>query len=171
MKKLLRDSATFYITGNQLVIPGTNITQAGDIITDALLMIPKKTEHGLISWSFYQQAKRIYDKTKDKLMIKPKLIIKGHSLGGSVGLLVAYIMLQNGYTGKLHLRVAGAPKVISKDVAAYLSERVKSVMWRVNHRDIVPFLGWWSEPLHTTRREGRLRKHILDWSFKAHVKY
>lgn len=171
MKRVIRSAAGFYVIGNRVVIEGTNRGQIGDLLTDALLMIPKRTKHGWVSWSMYQQAKEIFCKVGWSLMKMPKVKLTGHSLGGSVAILLAHIMLEAGYTGIIYVYAAGSPKVLSQEAAEFLGDKLPMVSWRVNQRDIVPYLGWWREPIHVTPREGRERKHILDWTVMAHSEY
>ena len=171
IKGLIKKATTYHVLGKRVVIEGTNRGHIGDIIADALILIPKLTKHGFVSWSMYQQAELIFDEIGDELMEMPLIKLCGHSLGGAVGILLAQILLEKGYSGAICVYSWGSPKVLSQEVVEFLSTRLALVSWRVRHKDIIPFLGWWSEPLHVTPREGRKRKHILDWSLKDHTRY
>lgn len=171
MDNIIKESADGWMNSNELHIRGTNVQTLGDLLADILVLIPKKTAQGYVSWSVYQQAEELYSWFKPKLFRYSSVYIKGHSLGGGVAVLIAQMLLNDGYTGDIHLRGQGSLKVISVDVANWLGSRLKEVTWQVNHRDIVPHLGWWSEPINFTPREGRKRKHIFDWSLSAHVSY
>ncbi len=171
IKQIIKHDANYSISRDKLVVGGTNVQHFGDILADALLLIPKKTKYGYVSWSVYQQAEAIYEQTGAKLMSLPNIKLKGHSLGGAVSLLLALIMLDNGYEGNITVKAWGSPKVLSTEARVHLSYLVNKTTWRVRHRDIVPFLGWWKEPKHKTAREGLERRNIFDWSFEEHEMY
>ncbi len=166
---IIKRDATFSVLNNKVGIGGTNTNQPGDLLADILLLIPKRTKAGFVSWSVYQQALSVYEQSD--LMCMDEVTIGGHSLGGAAAILLALIMLENGYTGKININALGSPKVVSSKVASWLQPRLNSISWRVRHRDIVCFLGWWKEPKHDTIREGNKRKHIFDWDFKEHLMY
>ena len=171
IKRIIKNATSYHVMGNRVVIEGTNYKQVGDIVADALLMVPKLTRHGFISWSIYQQAEVIFEEIGSELMELSRIKLCGFSLGGSVAILLAQLLLENGYMGEISVYAWGSPKVLSRQVVEFLSPRLKLVSWRIRHRDIVPHLGWWMEPYHFTPIEGSERKHYLDWSFKEHISY
>lgn len=171
IKKLIKRDASYKIDRTTLTIGGTNIRQLGDMLTDALLLIPKRTIFGNVAWSFYQQAIEIYDQIGHKLMKMPYIKLRGHSLGGSVGLLLGLILTINGYKGKIDIEMMGSPKVLSKKARLELAFAFNNVSCRVRQRDIIPVLGWWKEPFHKTEWEGSPKKHKLDYDIKEHLMY
>lgn len=171
IKKLIKKAISYGVGPNKVTACGTDLSQLGDILTDILLMIPKKMSYGKVSWSVYQQAEEIYEQIGSKLMTMPYLKLSGHSLGGSVVLLLGLILRENGYIGKIDLSITGSPKVLALDTRWNTRWVFNSISCRARHRDIVPDLGWWHEPIHTTKKEGDKKKHLLDYDFKEHLLY
>ncbi len=171
ISKIIRSSVTYALVKNRLRSSATNVRQFGDLLADILLLIPKKTSFGLVSWSVYQQADEIFILNAQKLMNMPRVTLSGHSLGGANSVLIALIMLEHGYKGKITVKAWGSPKVLGKKTRVKLAKHIAYMSWRVRHRDIVCFLGWWKEPKHNNKREGCRRKHILDWDLQEHLMY
>ena len=171
IKYLIKKDATYTIDRNKLIIGGTNYKHLGDLLADILLMVPKDTIYGKVSWSVYQQAEEIYKQVGHKLISLPAIYLSGHSLGGSVALLLGLILRENGYSGKLHLSTTGSPKVLGLDTRWNTRWVFNSISCRVRDRDIVPDLGWWHEPIHSTPVEGDKKQHLLDYDFKEHIMY
>lgn len=171
IKKIIKGSVNYYIGRNAVRVGATNRRKLGDLLADALLLIPKRTSFGWVSWSVYQQAEELFKREGEKLMKMPRITLKGHSLGGSVSILLAIVMLEQGYKKPIRVYAYGSPKVLGSETRIKLAKLLKATTWRVRHRDIVCFLGWWKEPIHTTKREGCKRRDILDWDITEHSMY
>ena len=168
---IIKRDATYTLNNNYLVIGGTDCKQLGDILADLLLLVPYKTKYGWVSYGVYLQALSVFEKEGNALTDYEIINLSGHSLGGGAALILALLLLDSGYYGTINIYTVGAVKCISSKTAEFMNFRLSTVSWRVRHRDIVPHLGWWSEPIHSTPREGDKRKHIFDWDIKEHVMY
>lgn len=167
----LKQQCTSKLSGNSLVLQGTNVKEPVDLLTDAGLLIPCITPFGLVSAPFMAHAKVIYDRHKEELFKLKEIHIHGHSLGGGLVPMVAMLLIWDDYPGDIHISGKGSVKTISKKVAKTLSLYIKSVKWEVRYRDPVPMLGWWSEPIHNTPRTGDKKKWFLDYDVKEHMMY
>lgn len=167
---IIKKHASARLVGNTLSLGGTQVKQLGDILADIFLIIPIRTEIGFVSLGAYLQAQEICDRYSKELHSLKEIHMRGHSLGAGVGLLVAYRLYLQGYFGKIDGNFSGGAKVLSKKVANYLGARM-TVVWKVRHRDIVPFLGPWKEPVHDTERTGTPKKHFLDYDVAEHTMY
>ena len=169
---MIQEHATSYINNKTLICSGTNINQIADILTNTLLLVPYYMKGvGFVSLGFYLQAKSIYKKHREELMALRVAPLTGHSLGTGNCCIVALLMIRDGFKGHVLISGQGGVKVLSKKAKRYLWHSDSSCIWKVNHKDIVPFLGWWHEPFHGTKRSGEKRKHIFDWDFKSHLNY
>ena len=169
MDNIIKKAATATLKGNNLSCPGTNINQVGDILSDAMLLIPWKVEHGFVSLGVLWQAEAVYKRFSDRLHNLPEINLSGHSLGAGVALLVGYKLLVNGYPGIININCCGGVKGVSKKLGIWLSCRAH-INWRIRRRDPVPYLGWWSMPALIIV-EGDPKKHIFDYDIKEHVMY
>ena len=165
-----KQQCTAEFKNNKLSLRGTDSKELADIIADALLLIPTFEEYGAASLGAVLQAKVIYARHKEALLNTPYLLISGHSLGAGIGCIIALMMIQDGYRNGLKIEGKGGIKVLSREAQIRLSNHC-IVEWEVQHRDIVPVLGYWKAPIHNTKRSGPKKKHMFDYSIQAHVNY
>ena len=176
----IKQDASIKQEGNAFVFGGTHPSQIGDILADIFILAPKRLSMGLVSKSVWLQAKELYNKNASKMFQCSSLELRGHSLGGGNALLTLIFLLRDNYPGNITLKTIGSIKPISRKVAKWIDAQTfirsckdieTSITWTVRHRDIVPFLGWWSKPTKTIVYEGDKRKHFLDFAGKEHVAY
>lgn len=170
--RIIRKHATGKLTDNGLECRGTDVNQVGDVLADVLLLVPKHIKHvGFVSYSVYLQAKEIYDKYYlDLYEDMESVTLSGHSLGAGICRIIAIMLRLDGYEGEIHIVGKGGVKALSRKAESWLFYRVKSDSWIVNHRDPIPFLGWWSMPLSVEYR-GESHKHLFDWDMAEHMNY
>ena len=161
---------TYKPTNNSISLRGTNISELGDIFADALLLIPKFTSFGVVSLGGYIQAKTIYNEIKDKINTTMPLYITGHSLGGGVAQILALMVVGGMSHDTICITCQGSIKVLGLRARRLLKENT-NIVYNVRYRDIVPTLGWWLEPIHTTKRTGNKKSWLLDYSLAEHMAY
>lgn len=169
--RIIRKHATAEFKGSILICRGTDINQIGDVLADILLLVPKHIKHvGFVSYSVYLQAKELFDRHWCDIKVMPSIKLSGHSLGAGVCRVLAILLYQNGYLGQINISGKGGVKALSKKAENWLFYRVTSDEWVVNHRDPIPFLGWWAMPLSVEYR-GESHKHLFDWDMEEHMNY
>jgi len=169
---MIKEQCTSELKGSTLYMRGTDVKEISDILAIKWLLIPKHIKDvGNVSLGVWLQAEVIYKRHKEELFKQKSLKIEGHSLGGGIALHIAIMLFLDDYRGFIKINCKGAVKCIDEDTAIWLFPKRQQTIWAVNHKDPVPFLGWWKEPNHWTPRTGEKRKHFLDWSIKAHTDY
>jgi len=168
----LSKQSTYELNGNKMSCRGTNIKQIWDILADLLLLVPFWIKGvGFVSWGVYLQGKSIYNKTLMALHMQDRVYLNGHSLGAGNCLIVAILLLKDNYKGQIEINAIGGVKCLSKKAALYLKVKNVRTTWRVRHRDPVPHIGPWKEPMHNTPVEGDQKTWFFDYSMQEHVKY
>lgn len=89
---VLNAQAIIVDEGNCYVVAvrGTEIKKIVDIISDAY-MIPWLTAYGWVHRGYLKMARRLYKKIKERTNDKPIRYITGHSMGGSVAILLGWM--------------------------------------------------------------------------------
>jgi len=170
VKNLIKSHATAELNGNVLSIRGTDINEWGDILADALMLIPTETKFGLVSWSVHQQAKEIFLRYYNRIDVTDHISINGHSLGAGIALHLAILLRSNWYKGKIEIHGVGGLKSVGRKAMQLLNSDVDTtITWRVRYKDPVPYIDWWASPKKFM--QGEKRKHIFDWDFKEHMAY
>ncbi len=159
------------VTLNHISIRGTDIKQPFDLIADGNLLSPIRMKSGWVSFGAYMQAKVLFDRHKEPLLKYDYIIISGHSLGGGVGQILALLLIEAGFKGNFSFELKGSIKVLGRKARKLLDKRTLSITYNVNHRDIVPVLGWWLAPKNKTPKGGAKKKHPFDYSLKSHMNY
>ena len=76
-------------------------------------MTTVKGKPGIVVGSFLNVLKDSLELIKSKIGTPNRLFIIGHSLGGAYASILALILLETGYTSKIHLITFGSPTILS----------------------------------------------------------
>ncbi len=121
-----------------IAIRGTDVNEAGNIISDAKYR--KKKDSISQIWlhrGFQSATEEIYSGIKKSIDKKRKLYITGHSLGGAAAAILMIWLHEEGYNVAL-CYTFGQPKVTNKAGAEKYHDL--KILRVINKRDIVPYL-------------------------------